>query len=74
MSALMSPVGENILLSAFRALEQKSSIPVEEMVANYDQYFKSSVAEPLEKSHVFERFSLVDPNVRLTIQSHTSIL
>lgn len=73
MSTLKSPAGENILLAAFRALEQKSAISSEEMVANYDQYFKSSVAEPLEKSHVFERFSLVDPNVRLTIQSHTSI-
>lgn len=73
MCTLKSPAGENILLAAFRALEQKSAISSEEMVANYDQYFKSSVAEPLEKSHVFERFSLVDPNVRLTIQSHTSI-
>jgi hypothetical protein len=73
MSALKLPAGENILLAAFRALEQKPSISAEEMVANYDHYFKSSVAGPLEKSHVFERFSLVDPNVRLTIQSHTSI-
>lgn len=73
MSILKSPAGENILLAAFRALEQKSAISPEDMVANYDQYFKSSVAEPLEKSHVFERFSLVDPSVRLTIQSHTSI-
>lgn len=56
MSTLKSPAGENILLAAFRALEQKSAISSEEMVANYDQYFKSSVAEPLEKSHVFERF------------------
>lgn len=73
MSTLKLPAGENILLAAFRALEQKSAISQEEMVANYCQYFKSSVAEPLDKSHVFERFSLVDPNVRLTIQSHTSI-
>ena len=73
MSTLISPAGENILLAAFRALEQKSAISPEEMVATYDQFFKSSVAEPLDKSHVFERFSLVDPNVRLTIQSHTSI-
>jgi hypothetical protein len=73
MSTLMSPTGENILLAAFRALEQKSTITPEEMVATYDQFFKSSVAEPLDKAHVFERFSLVDPNVRLTIQSHTSI-
>ncbi len=73
MSTLMSPTGENILLAAFRALEQNSTISPEEMVATYDQFFKSSVAEPLDKSHFFERFSLVDPNVRLTIQSHTSI-
>ena len=73
MSTLKSPTSENILLAAFRALEQESAISPEEMVANYDRYFKSSVAEPLEKSPVFERFSLVDPSVRLTIQSHTSI-
>lgn len=73
MTTLKLPAGENILLAAFRALEQKSTMPPEEMVADYARYFNSSVAEPLDKSHVFERFSLVDPNVRLTIQSHTSI-
>ena len=73
MSILTPPSGENILFAAFRALEQKTTISSEEMVVNYEKYFKSSVAEPLDKSHIFERFSLVDPNVRLTIQSHTSI-
>jgi hypothetical protein len=74
MSSLKLPAGENVLLAAFRALEQKPTTSPEEMVAHYEQYFKSSVAEPLERSHVFQRFSLVDPNVRLTVQSHTSIL
>ena len=69
-----SPAGENILLEAFRALEQKKVPSPEDLVADYDRIFKSSVAEPLNKSHVFERFSLVDPNIRLTIQSHTSNL
>lgn len=74
MNTLKSPAGENILLVAFCALEQKKATSPEDLVANYDRIFKSSVAEPLDKSHVFERFSLIDPNVRLTIQSHTSTL
>ncbi len=74
MNTLKSPAGENILLEAFRALEQKKATSSENLVADYDRLFEPSVAEPLNKPHVFERFSLIDPNVRLTIQSHTSTL
>ncbi|WP_297479891.1 hypothetical protein [Ferrovum sp.] len=74
MNTLKSPAGENILLAASRALEQNKTTSQEDLVANYDRIFKSSVAEPLDNSHVFERFSLIDPNIRLTIQSHTSTL
>ena len=72
MSSPKLPTGENILLAAFQALEQKPAISTDEMIAKYDHYFKSSVATPIDKSYVFEKFSLVDPRVRLTIQSHTS--
>ncbi|MBU6467652.1 MAG: hypothetical protein KGQ44_00715 [Betaproteobacteria bacterium] len=74
MNTLKLSADENILLGAFRALEQKKAISPEDLVADYNRIFKSSVAEPLNKSHVFERFSLIDPDVRLTIQSHTSTL
>jgi hypothetical protein len=73
MNTLMSPTDENILLAAFRALKQKSTATPQEMVTTYGEFFKSSVALPLDKQQVFERFSLSDPNVRLTIKSHTSI-
>lgn len=72
MSKLQLPVGENILLAAFNAVDQKRSVSSSELVAEYDRFFKTSVVAPLAQPQIFERFSIVDPAIRLTIQSTTA--
>jgi hypothetical protein len=72
MSELHLPTGENILIAAFRAVAEGRSTDPRELVACYEQHFKSMVTAPQAQSPVFERFSLVDPNIRMTVQSNTA--
>ena len=72
MSELHLPTGENILIAAFRAVAEGRSTDPSELVACYEHHFKSTVTAPPARSPVFERFSLVDPNIRMTVQSSTA--
>lgn len=65
------PSGENILLAAYReVLEGKQSDP-SELVSEYQRYF-TVVGPAPEQRPVYERFSIVDTNVKLTIASNTT--
>lgn len=72
MSALQLPVGENILVAAYRAMTEGQKAEPSELVATYEEHFKTAVPVPPAQPQVFERFSLVDPNVRMTVRSSTA--
>lgn len=72
MSELHLPTGENILMAAYRAVAEGRSTDPNELVASYEQHFRSAVPVPPAQPPVFERFSLVDPNIRMTVQSSTA--
>jgi len=72
MSALHLPVGENILLAAYRAVTEGQTAGPAELVAAYEEHFKTAVLTPSAQPQVFERFSLVDPNIRMTVRSSTA--
>jgi hypothetical protein len=72
MNPLQLPTGENILLSAFRAMAEGELTESTELVAEYERHFITAI--PAQPAHppVFERFSLVDPTIRMTVQSSTA--
>ena len=72
MSALQLPTGENILLSAFRAVAEGRISEPNELVAEYERLFTTAVPVPPTQPQVFQRFSLVDPTVRMTVRSSTA--
>jgi hypothetical protein len=72
MSELHLPIGENILMAAYLAVAEGRSSDPSELVASYEQHFKSTVTVPPAQPPVFERFSLVDPSIRMTVQSSTA--
>lgn len=72
MNALHLPVGENVLMAAFRAVAEGRSAESADLVAAYEQYFTSEVRVAPSQPRVFERFSLVDPTIRMTLQSSTA--
>ena len=72
MSALQLPTGENILLSAFRAVAEGRIAEPTELVAEYERLFTTAVPVPPTQPQVFERFSLVDPTIRMTVRSSTA--
>lgn len=72
MSEVQLPTGENLLLSAYRAvMSDRKSDPVE-LVAEYERRFSSVVPQSAAQKHVFQRFSLADSTVRLVIKSDTA--
>lgn len=72
MNTLSLPIGENILLAAFRAVTESRGADPAELVAAYEQHFTTTVPVPPTQPPVFERFSLVDPNIRMIVQSSTA--
>lgn len=72
MNALSLPTSENILLAAFRTVTEGRISDPAELVAAYERHFASAVQVPAAQPSVFERFSLVDPNIRMTVQSGTA--
>ncbi len=72
MDKLSLPTGENILMAAFRAVAEAQVTEAAELVAMYEQHFISTVPVPSFQPQTFERFSMVDPNIRLTVQSSTT--
>jgi hypothetical protein len=70
---LSSPlISENILEIAFRAVRKKQDTPASDLISLYHQYFTTAVPVAPIQPLIFERFSLIDPNVTLTVRSSTS--
>jgi hypothetical protein len=65
------PVGENILMAAFRAVVEGRDARRVDLAEAYSRHFTTVVPAPPIKPHNFERFSLVDPAVTLTVRSST---
>lgn len=74
MNTLSLPVGENILMAAFRAVAERRAVEPAELVVVYEQHFATTVPVPPAQPPVFERFSLIDPNIRMTVQSSTAVV
>jgi len=72
MSTLKLPSGENLLLAAFHAVETNRVDGDVDLSEIYQQYFTTTVVAPVAQSHRFERFSIIDPNVQVKIQSSTA--
>jgi hypothetical protein len=71
MSALKLPTTESILLVAFRAVKEGRESDPAELVAAYERHFATTVPVWPTRPPVFERFSIVDPNIRMTVKSTT---
>lgn len=71
MSTLQLPTGENILMSAFRAVEEGRNATPTDLVAEYEKYFTTTLPSKPTQAQKFERFSLSDPNIRVIVQSNT---
>ena len=72
MSEVQLPAGENLLLSAYRAVMSGQKSSPAELVADYERHFSSVVPPSAGQKPVFERFSLADSKVRLVIKSDTA--
>jgi len=72
MNTLSLPVGENILMAAYRAVTDGRVAEPAELVAAYEQHFTPTVSVSPVQPPVFERFSLVDPTIRMTVRSSTA--
>lgn len=72
MSTVSLPVDENILMAAFRAVAERRNAEPADLVAAYGQHFVSAVTLPPAHPPSFDKFSLVDPNVTMTVRSSTS--
>jgi hypothetical protein len=73
MNTLSLPVGENILMAAFRAVAEGRDGEQSGLVAAYERHFTTAVPLPPTQPPVFQRFSLVDPNIKMIIQSTTAL-
>lgn len=71
MSVLSLPAGENILFEAFRAVADRQSAKPAELVSTYEKHFTTIVPAPSAQPQVFERFSLIDPTIKMIVQSNT---
>lgn len=65
--------GENSLIAAYDALEQGGKLAEKnDVAALYEHYFVTAVPPISDKPPVFEKVSLVDPNIRTFIRSTTA--
>lgn len=66
------PSGENILLAAYREVREGKQSDASGLVSEYQRYFTVVANTELGARPVFERFSIIDTNVKLTIASDTT--
>ena len=66
------PSGENILLAAYREVLEGKHIDASKLASEYQRYFTVISNATPERKPTFERFSLIDTNVKLTIASDTT--
>lgn len=64
--------GENLLLLAHRAIADKQDFDAAKMTADFDRLFVVTAPPPTGKTQAFERFSLVNPNIRTVIRANTA--
>ena len=72
MTELAAPTGENLLLAARRAIADKPAPDAAELAAEFRRHFVVTAPLPAGKPPVFERFSLVDPDIRTVIRANTA--
>jgi hypothetical protein len=71
MTALQLPANGNLLVRAYDSLTNGEAVDPQALVAEHARLFVPAVLAPGKSKVVFERFSLVDPNVRTIIRSST---
>lgn len=63
------PKGENSLMVAYKAVEQAGTFAdANRVVTDYHNYFVSRAAPLTPDAKVFERISLIDPNIRTVVR------
>ena len=71
MTKLAAPTGENLLLTAYRAVADKQTPEAAELGAEYRRHFVVTAPPASGKPQLFERFSLVNPAIRTVISANT---
>jgi hypothetical protein len=71
MTELVAPTGENLLLMAYRAVADKQTPEAAELAAEYRRHFVVTAPPTSGEPQPFERFSLVDPDIRTVIRANT---
>lgn len=77
MIDLQPPGTENVILSAYAAISKGKTddqADLATLVAKYESLFVTAVPPTQSRESHFERFSLVDPNLRTVIKSSTAQL
>lgn len=75
MIDLHLPNVENVILSAYAAITKERTdgqADVAVLVAQYDDLFVTTAPPTQNRPSRFERFSLIDPNLRTVISSSTA--
>ncbi len=74
MRKVQSVNEENLLLIAYRTVMTSEKVDPASLVAEYERHFSSVVQQSSTKKHVFERFSMADSNICVTVKSNTAIV
>lgn len=69
MTLLALPTGENVLMTAYRAVTMSEPMNVESFSAEYENIFGGAApaAQPAS-TVVYDRFCMVDPTVQTVVQ------
>ena len=72
-TSLELPKGENSLMAAYKAVAQGGTLAdANQVVATYQEHFVTKAVPSTPDSKVFERISLVDPNIRTVVRCSTA--
>ena len=75
IAQLELPTGENSLMVAYKAVEEGGTLAdSNQIVAAYQQHFTPTAAPVSPDAKVFERISLIDPNIRTVVRGSTASL
>ena len=74
MTELSAPSGENLLLKAYLAVNEKQEPDAGELAAEFLRHFEvtAPVPSPANNPQIFERFSLVDPGILTVLRANTA--
>lgn len=67
---------DNSLLSAFKSLKEQGTpcMRTKDISEQYSKYFQTAEQNPNLHNRYFERFSLVDPTIRVILTSSTKTI